>query len=96
MRDGQALQGLVGREDDEKEVIPDKKGPSVEIDVESPTQIPYASNANPNNAEILMNEEFMQNLILALRTDELLVKGVKFNLVNPREIDDIKRDMVNK
>jgi len=43
-----------------------------------------------------MNQEILKNLELALDVDELLVKGVKFNLVSAREVDDIKRDMLNK
>jgi len=43
-----------------------------------------------------MNQEILKNLELALDVDELLVKGVKLNLVSAREVDDIKRDMLNK
>jgi len=90
------LQGIKDTPDDEpSERIPDKNGPSIDLDLEAPKQLNYANGTNPLNAEELMNEELILNLELALEVDELLVKGIKFNLVNPREVDDIKRDMVN-
>jgi len=82
-------------DDEPNEKIPDKNGPSIDLDLDAPKQLDYARSTNPLNAEELINEELIRNLDLALEVDELLVKGIKFNLVNPREVDDIKRDMVN-
>jgi len=95
-RKNKQLIGLSEQEDEDEETIPDKKGQSMQLDVKNPRQLEIAKEINKENTEILMNQELLKNLELALDVDELLVKGVKYNTVNPREVDDIKRDMLNK
>jgi len=48
------------------------------------------------NAEMMGITELFEGLVLAVELDELIMKGVKFNTVKMMDVNNIKKELLNK
>lgn len=96
MRANQDLVGIADTAVDLESSKEPGKGQGIIADTKPPKDIPIAPHMNSMNAEILMDSEIVKQLILAVNVDELLMKGVKHNTCDMKEIMQIKEELVNR